>query len=104
MPADYRVIGFARREKTDATWRQELRQALDQFSRTKPVDEKVWQEFSQHISYCQGDITEAEAYTKIERQLSAFGSPPPRDNVPFYLATSPSQIGEAVERLHRARV
>jgi len=41
MPADYRVIGFARREKTDATWRQELRQALDQFSRTKPVDEKI---------------------------------------------------------------
>jgi len=102
MPPDFRIVGFARREKTDASWREELRQALDQFSRTKPVDEKVWQDFSQHISYCQGDITEAEAYTKLERQLSAFGSQPLRNNVLFYLATSPSQFGEAVEQLHRA--
>src|SRR6266566_9989996 len=49
MPADFRIIGFARREKTDASWRDELRRALDQFSRTKPVDYKVWQDFSQHI-------------------------------------------------------
>src|SRR5712675_1081459 len=87
MPADFCIIGFARREKTDASWRQELREALDQFSRTKPVDEKVWQDFSQHISYCQGDITEAEAYAKLERQLSAFGSQPLRNNLLFYLAT-----------------
>src|SRR5881396_2660081 len=54
MPADYRIIGFARREKTDHSWRDELRQALDNFSRTKPVDEQVWKEFSQHIFYCVG--------------------------------------------------
>src|ERR1700758_4074595 len=54
LPAKFRVVGFARREKTDASWRQELRTALDQFSRTKPVDEKVWAEFAEHISYCMG--------------------------------------------------
>src|SRR6266446_7012719 len=69
MPADFRIIGFARREKTDASWREELRQALEQFSRTKPVDDKVWHEFSQHVFYCQGDITETEAYARIEKQL-----------------------------------
>jgi glucose-6-phosphate 1-dehydrogenase len=42
MPHTFRVLGFARREKTDEGWRQELRTALDQFSRTKPVDEQVW--------------------------------------------------------------
>ena len=29
MPPEYRIIGFARREKTDESWRQELREALD---------------------------------------------------------------------------
>src|SRR5512137_961016 len=48
MPADFRVVGFARREKTDDSWRQELRAALDQFSRTKPVDEKVWAAFAKN--------------------------------------------------------
>src|SRR6202142_4365293 len=59
MPSAFRIIGFARREKTDASWRSELRAALDQFSRTKPVDEKVWKEFSASLFYCQGDLTEA---------------------------------------------
>ncbi len=65
MPATFRVIGFARREKTDASWRQELRTALDQFSRTKPVDEKVWAAFAENIFYCQGDLTEDAAYAKL---------------------------------------
>jgi glucose-6-phosphate 1-dehydrogenase len=104
MPPDFRIIGFARREKTDSSWREELRQALDQFSRTKPVDEKVWQDFAQHISYCQGDITEVDAYAKLEKLLSSFGNQSLRNNVLFYLATSPSQFGEAVEQLHRAKL
>src|SRR6266571_1452490 len=102
MPADFRILGFARREKTDASWREELRQALEQFSRTKPVDDKVWHEFSQHVFYCQGDITETEAYARIEKQLAGFGSEPLRQNLLFYLATMPSQFGDAVEQLHRA--
>src|SRR6266446_5054147 len=53
MPSDFRIIGFARREKTDASFRDELRQALDAFSRTKPVDDQVWQQFSKNILYCQ---------------------------------------------------
>src|SRR5271168_3353040 len=54
MPDAFRIIGFARREKTDESWRQELRTALDQFSRTKPVDDKIWAEFSKSIFYCTG--------------------------------------------------
>jgi len=99
MPADYRVIGFARREKTDASWRQELRQALDQFSRTKPVDDNVWQDFSQHIFYCMGDMSETDAYKKLEKQLGAFGNDAIRHNILFYLATMPSQFGEVVEQV-----
>ena len=102
MPDDFRIIGFARRDKTDASWRAELRSAADQFSRTKPVDDPTWQGFSQHIFYCQGDLTDPAAYGKLARQLGAFGSEPLRRNLLFYLATSPSQFGVVVEQLHRA--
>ncbi|MEI6781255.1 MAG: glucose-6-phosphate dehydrogenase [Verrucomicrobiota bacterium] len=102
MPPAFRIIGFARRENTDASWRSELRTALDQFSRTKPVDDQVWQQFSQHLFYCQGDLTAAAAYAKLEKQLAAFGSEPLRRNLLFYLATSPSQFGQVVEQLHGA--
>ena len=102
MPSSFRVIGFARREKTDDSWRQELRAALDQFSRTKPVDDKVWAAFAKNISYCQGDLTETAAYQKLESMLTAFGQAPLRENLLFYLATQPSQFGQVVEQLHNA--
>jgi glucose-6-phosphate 1-dehydrogenase len=102
MPPDFRIVGFARREKTDESWRAELHEALQQFSRTKPVDEAVWQEFSNQIVYCRGDLTESAAYDALEKRLTSFGSQPLRQNLLFYLATSPSQFGEAIEQLHRA--
>jgi glucose-6-phosphate 1-dehydrogenase len=102
MPPDFRVIGVARREKTDASWRQELRQALDEFSRTHPVDEAIWENFAQHLVYCRGDLTDSAGYTKLERQLDAFGSAPLARNILFYLAVMPSQFGEIVEQVHRA--
>ena len=102
MPPSFRVIGFARREKTDASWRAELRAALDQFSRTKPVEDKVWHAFAENLSYCQGDLTDDAAYRKLETQLTSFGSGPLRENILFYLAISPSQFGEVVEQIHRA--
>src|SRR5215471_10533836 len=78
MPKAFRVVGFARREKTDESWRQELREALDQFSRTKPVDDRVWREFTQNVFYCMGDITDRAAYQKLEGLLSSFGNEPLR--------------------------
>jgi glucose-6-phosphate 1-dehydrogenase len=102
MPSAFRIIGFARREKTDESWRNELRAALDQFSRTKPVDEKVWREFADNLSYCEGDLTDAAAYKKLETRLASFGSAPLRENLLFYLATSPSQFGQVIEQIHNA--
>ncbi|MDA1272441.1 MAG: glucose-6-phosphate dehydrogenase [Verrucomicrobia bacterium] len=102
LPAPFRIVGFARREKNDAEWRAELKTALDQFSRTKPVNEKVWEEFSANVYYCQGDFSDSKAYEKLEKLLSSFGNDSLRRNLLFYLATSPSQFAEVVEELHGA--
>jgi glucose-6-phosphate 1-dehydrogenase len=104
MPPAFRVIGFARREKTDDSWRQELRAALDEFSRTKPVDDRVWREFAKNIFYCMGDITDGAAYRKLEELLTSFGKAPLRENLLFYLATMPSQFGQVVEQIHQANL
>jgi glucose-6-phosphate 1-dehydrogenase len=104
LPAAYRIIGFARREKNDETWREELRTALNQFSRTKPVDDKLWAEFSKNIFYCCGDMTDSAAYTKLEQKISSFGDPQLRQNLIFYLATQPSQFGTVAEQLHNAKL
>ena len=102
MPENFRVIGFARRDKNDDAWRQELRAALDQFSRTKPVDDQVWNAFAQNIFYCVGDMTDSAAYTKLKNLIQSFNDPCLRENLLFYLATQPSQFGVVAEQLHLA--
>ena len=49
LPEDFAIIGFARRPKTDDEFRQDLEQALLEFSHTKPVDEAVWKKLATHI-------------------------------------------------------
>jgi len=102
MPPDFRVIGFARREKTDESWRNELREDLNQFSRTQPVDDTVWNEFAKNLFYCRGDLTDVAAYKRLEELLTSFGSGPLRENLLFYLATQPSQFSDVIEQIHSA--
>lgn len=102
LPAPFRIIGFARREKTDEQWRAELRTALDQFSRTKPVEEPAWTEFAKNIHYCVGDFADREGYTRLEKLLASFNNAQLRNNLLFYLATPPSQFAPVVEHLHAA--
>ncbi|MBM3879562.1 MAG: glucose-6-phosphate dehydrogenase [Verrucomicrobia bacterium] len=101
LPEPLRVIGFARREKTDESWRRELREALEQFSRTRPVDAGQWGTFASNLHYCRGDLTEAAAYQRLARQLEGFGEAALGRNILFYLAVSPSQFGAVVEHLQR---
>jgi len=104
MPADFRVIGFARRDKSDQSWRAELRADVDKFSRSKPVDEAVWSAFAAKVHYCRGDITQASAYADLAKLIESFDSAPLKHNLLFYLATLPSQFGTAAEHLHDAKL
>ena len=102
MPPAFRLIGMARREKTDQAWRLELRQALQQYSRTTDVKEGDWEKFASNITYCHGDLTEPASYELLKSRIESAESEPLRHNLLFYLATLPSQFSQAVERLHAA--
>ena len=104
MPADFRIVGFARRAKSAAAWRVELREALAAYSRSLPVDEAVWEAFAQRVEYCQGDLTDAAAYARLAALIGAFPTPELRQNLLFYLATSPSQFGVVAGHLHAAQL
>src|ERR1043166_7080825 len=104
LPDPIRIIGFARREKTDQSWRDELKAALDKFSRTKPVDSMKWKAFAEHVFYCKGEFSEVEAYERLAKQLASGGNEKLQRNLLFYLSTSPSQFAEVVEHLHRAKL
>jgi glucose-6-phosphate 1-dehydrogenase len=100
MPDPFRIVGFARRPKTDEAWRAELREALERFSRTRPVQEEVWAAFAANVHYCAGEFHDLAAYARLKHLLKGFGVPALAHNLLFYLATSPSQFAEVAERLY----
>ncbi len=104
LPAPTRIIGFARREKSDAAWRADLKLDVEKFSRTKKVDPAVWDAFAANVFYCQGEFSDAAAYEKLATQIASSSHEGLKNNLLFYLSISPSQFGEVVEHLHLAKL
>src|ERR1043166_4453478 len=104
LPDPVRIIGFARREKTDDAWRAELKTGIESYSRTKRVDPAIWQDFAKNLFYCQGEFTDPKAYEKLGLQLASFGREELSNHLLFYLSTSPSQFAEVADHLAQARL
>lgn len=104
LPDPFRVVGVARREKTDGSWREELKEALTKYSRSRRVDQSEWEKFAAKISYVRGDISNVQTYADLGKCLHAFEHPGLQNNHLFYLATLPSQFAEVVEHLHHANL
>lgn len=121
LPPGTAVIGSARREKSDEEFRQEMRSALDQFSRTQPIEEKAWADFSARLHYVHADVTdptgmrrladrlqtlEATGQKLVEASLSQTGEkqiypiPPCRPFTRlYYFATAPDRVRPAMEAM-----
>src|SRR5476651_775442 len=103
LPEDFAILGFARRPKSDDEFRQDLSEALQKFSHTKPVDEAIWKKLASHIYYFQGELDDPQSYQRLAEKLKSLPeSPKIGENYLFYLATSPEYFGQAAQNLHSA--
>jgi glucose-6-phosphate 1-dehydrogenase len=69
LPAGQTIIGFARPEFTDEAFRASMREAVDKFARTRPVDEAVWNNFAKGLFYISGDFSDPQAYFRLNQKL-----------------------------------
>jgi glucose-6-phosphate 1-dehydrogenase len=97
LPASFAVVGVARTSITDDAFRAELHDAIAKFSRTKPINEEVWDAFAQNIHFVAapddaGYDALARSLDKVDAEAGTNG------NRLFYLATPP----QAYEPIIRA--
>lgn len=90
----FAVIGLARRPKTNETFREDVRQSIQEFARHDIEQENEWQEFAKHFHYMSLNINDENAFHDL-RQLSEeleneFEIP---GNRLFYLAVAPELFG-----------
>ncbi len=92
LPAALTVVGFARREKTDESFRQELQEALKKFSRTGLNDE-LWGSFSNRLFYHRSEFGDAEGYKTLAERLNKLDEERGTNgNRLFYLSVAPSEF------------
>lgn len=102
LPPQFACVGFARREKTDSQFRDEMHAAVKKFSRTQPIDESLWKHFGEHLFYHQSEFHDDEGYFKLKQRLEELdhrlGT---KGNRIYYLATPPSYFPLIAEKLKK---
>lgn len=102
LPTHFACIGFARREKTDQVFRDEMYDAVCKFSRTLPVNDTLWKTFSEQLFYHRAEFHEDEGYESLKKSLlemdMKFGT---KGNRVYYLSTPASYFPLIIEKLSK---
>ena len=105
LPAHFACVGFARRQQTHDQFRDEMLKAVNEFSRSKPVENELWERFREQLFYHQSDFDNDEGYEslqvflqKLDHQLGTKG------NRVFYLSIQPSYFPLVVEKLSQHKL
>jgi len=102
LPPAVAVVGFARREKSDDEFRQEMEESTRKFSRQSVRDE-IWKTFAQSIFYHQSDFGDESGYKTLAAKLDKIDKERgTRGNRLFYFAVAPDQFEPILKHLKSA--
>lgn len=102
LPSHFACVGFARRDKSHDSFRQEMHEAVNKFSRVKPVDENIWGTFANQIYYHISNFDDDKGYESLKSFLQDLDKKHgTRGNRLFYLSTTPNYFPDIIERLNK---
>lgn len=95
MPAQIRIVGFARRPWEDEAFREQLHKGVQEFS--GHYDAALWQNFASMIHYFKGDLDVESDYGRLADYLQHLEQG--TANRLYYLATAPDYYGPIATHL-----
>lgn len=102
LPPKIAVVGVARREKTDASFRDEMLAAIRNRWKDVSAEDSDWRAFAEVLFYHRADITDQAIYRGLAARLQniekSLGLPGSRL---YYLATAPEHFATVVKGLSR---
>jgi glucose-6-phosphate 1-dehydrogenase len=103
LPTDFGIVGFSRSEFSDEQFRDDMRKAVDEFSRSGPAKEPLWSDFAKRLSYISGDFDDVNCFKAlrehIEKNDRELGT---ASNRLFYLSTPPSLFAPIIDMLEKS--
>src|SRR6516162_9542913 len=68
LPAEFAIVGFARRDWDDAAFRGEMEKSLA--PQMGPDFAKLWPQFASHIFFSSGTFDDPAAYNRLKEKLA----------------------------------
>jgi glucose-6-phosphate 1-dehydrogenase len=103
LPPGMTIVGVATSERSDEQLRTMMREAVSQFSRRKPIDDTVWDDFASRMHYVAGKFEDAATFTALSEKLEEVdGRNGTRGNRLYYLAIPPSEFRTVNDNLAKA--
>ncbi|NEV61922.1 glucose-6-phosphate dehydrogenase [Thiorhodococcus minor] len=91
-----RILGFGRRDWSDADWQEAVREVLSERIGGR-VDAEALDRLLSRLRFLAGDLEQAADFARLAERLRADDDLP--DNLVFYLAVAPKHYGDIVDRL-----
>ena len=99
----YAIIGFARTQMTDESFRTTIGEAAKTISEVGPIDPAKWNDFSSNLYYSAGEYGDLNSYAQLAKRLAEIDKEKKLGgNRLFYLSTPPEVYPDIVEQLGRA--
>jgi glucose-6-phosphate 1-dehydrogenase len=101
LPAGLRVVGVARREKSDEEFRRGLEDLNREVSRQGHNDD-LWARFSQNITYHTSEFSDQEGYLALKTRLDEMEAEGASPNRLYYLASAPEFFDDILLHLRQS--
>ncbi len=103
LPAAFAIAGVSKTPYAHDEFAREMREAVGRFSRTRPVDEEIWQDFAAGMRYVAGSFDDPDTFARLRSQLDEVDrSRATRGNRLYYFATPPSGFPVLLRQLKEA--
>jgi glucose-6-phosphate 1-dehydrogenase len=104
LPERFNLIGVSRSGKSNEIFRSEMREAVEQFSRTPP-NREVLEALLENVRYVAGSFDDPAVYEELPKQIAEFDAEADLAfNRVFYLSTAPEFFPVIVEALGEAKL
>ncbi|MGE5048807.1 MAG: glucose-6-phosphate dehydrogenase [Deltaproteobacteria bacterium] len=103
LPAAFGIVGVSKSAYAHDEFARDLREAVGRFSRQKPVDPEIWQDFAAGIRYVSGSFDDSDTFARLRAQLEELDKTrSTRGNRLYYFATPPSTFPTLLKQLKAA--
>lgn len=104
LPDHFKIVGFARREYSDHSFRDELQASVEEFAPDLwKESHKDWAKFARRVVFHRSDFDNAQGFNWLKERLDKFdASEGTAGNRLYYLATPPSTYTTVIGQLGKA--